>query len=60
MYAKTAESDAVCIGCVYYQPNLPRQAYSVEDWAWLQARHSSFDSTPGDAECRAPQTAPTR
>lgn len=53
MYAKTAESDEVCIGCVYYPPNLPRQAYSVGDWEWLQARQCSFDSTPGDAECRA-------
>jgi hypothetical protein len=42
----------LCLGCVYYPPNLPREAYSESDWQELQAKCCSFDCTPGDPECQ--------
>lgn len=53
MCAKTAEPDELCFGCVYYPPNLPRQAYAREDWEILQARQCSFECVPGNNECQA-------
>lgn len=46
-----ADENELCGGCLYYPPNLPKNAYSVEDWAMLQARHCSFLHVPGSAEC---------
>ena len=40
-----------CSGCVYFPPNLPRQAYSTEDFAMLQEKNCAFDFTPGDDHC---------
>ena len=53
MSARTAEPNEACFGCVYYPPNLPRQAYSATDWNILQARQCSFDYTAGDSDCLA-------
>jgi hypothetical protein len=43
----------VCAGCVYYPPNLPRQAYADDDWTMLQARACSFEHVPASADCLA-------
>lgn len=48
-----AEPPELCWGCVYYPPNLPRDAYADADWAMLQSRHCSFEHTPGSVECLA-------
>lgn len=53
MSEKTAEPNEYCLGCVYFPPNLPRQAYALEDWETLQARQCSFDFLPEDVECQA-------
>lgn len=53
MSARTAEPDELCLGCVYYPPNLPRPAYVEEDWAILQARRCSFEYVADDADCQA-------
>lgn len=42
----------LCVGCVYYPPNLPRSAYAEEDYRELQAKSCSFDHQPGDEGCR--------
>ncbi len=51
----SARTDAPepCQVCVYYPPNLPREAYSEEDWAMLQSRHCSFSHIPGSDDCHA-------
>jgi len=41
-----------CIGCVYYPPNLPSQAYSQEDWLMLQEKTCSFDYSANDDNCQ--------
>lgn len=53
MCAKSGEPNELCFGCVYYPPNLPRQAYALEDWEMLQARQCSFECLPGEADCLA-------
>ena len=53
MFARTADAPELCAGCVYFPPNLPRRAYSREDWDLLQARRCSFEHEPGDAACLA-------
>ena len=53
MSAKTAEPNEFCFGCVYFPPNLPRQAYALEDWEILQAWQCSFEYTPGTGDCMA-------
>lgn len=40
-----------CIGCVYYPPNLPLEAYPAEDYALLIGKTCSFDFKPGDSNC---------
>lgn len=40
-----------CVGCVYYPPNLPRSAYSEEDYSMLMGKRCSFDHQPGDDNC---------
>lgn len=40
-----------CIGCVYFPPNLPEQAYAEEDYRMLQAKSCSFDYQPADEAC---------
>lgn len=52
MSARNAEPDELCVGCVYYPPNLPRQAYAEEDWKILQARQCSFEYAVGSTDCR--------
>jgi len=42
----------LCIGCVYYPPNLPPTAYAEADYRMLQAKSCCFDHQPGDAACR--------
>jgi len=42
-----------CWGCVYYPPNLPRNAYSDSDWSLLQSRTCSFDHLPNSPDCLA-------
>jgi hypothetical protein len=46
-----AEPPELCAGCVYYPPNLPRQAYVEDDWAMLQSLHCSFTHVPGSDDC---------
>jgi len=46
-------TDALCRGCVYFPPNLPRSLYTDEDWALVQSKLCSFDATPGDGMCNA-------
>lgn len=53
MSEKTADPDALCRGCVYFPPNLPRQRYAAEDWAMLQALTCSLENQPDDAGCQA-------
>lgn len=53
MSTTTAEPHELCLGCVYYPPNLPPQAYAPEDWNMLQAQQCSFEYVPGDADCLA-------
>ncbi len=51
---ETSTADAnLCLGCVYYPPNLPPHAYDKEDWDMLQAQTCSFEYQPGDAGCQA-------
>jgi len=45
--------DDLCAGCVYYPPNLPRQAYADDDWTMLQARTCAFEHEPGSPDCLA-------
>jgi len=45
-------SDELCLGCVYYPPNLPEHAYPAEDWKQLQAKSCSFDFSPDDKNCK--------
>ncbi|MDP3031285.1 MAG: hypothetical protein Q8N33_04325 [Rhodocyclaceae bacterium] len=52
MFAKNAEPDELCGGCVYFPPNLPRMAYAQQDWDLLQARSCSFEHLPGTADCQ--------
>lgn len=52
MSARNAEASALCLSCVYYPPNLPRQAYDPNDWEFLQARQCSFDYPPGGTTCQ--------
>lgn len=49
MSAKAPED--LCLGCVYFPPNLPRQSYAEEDWQVLQARACAFEHLPGTAAC---------
>lgn len=51
MSEKTAEPHELCVGCVYFPPNLPRRSYAAEDWDMLQQRACSFEHVPGSAEC---------
>lgn len=53
MSGKTAEPHELCLGCVYFPPNLPRQIYANEDWDMLQRRSCSFENHPGDEGCQA-------
>ena len=48
-----ALTEEYCPGCVYYPPNLPRNAYSEYDWAMLQSRACSFEYPPGSDDCLA-------
>lgn len=50
--SNTTPDTELCIGCVYYPPNLPATAYTEEDYRMLQARACSFDHHPGDEGCR--------
>lgn len=47
MCEKTVEQQDLRIGGVYFLPELPRQAYSIDDWEMLQARQCSFDHAVG-------------
>lgn len=49
---KTESTDEYCMGCVYYPPNLPGDAYSKEDYRMLQQKDCSFDHYPADEGCR--------
>lgn len=51
MSTNADEPHELCIGCVYFPPNLPRHAYAPEDWQMLQARSCSFDHRPGGDDC---------
>lgn len=48
-----AETEALCAGCVYYPPNLPRHAYAAVDWQALQAMDCSYECRPGSEACLA-------
>lgn len=52
MSEKTGDTHELCFGCVYFPPNLPRQAYSDDDWTMLQAKQCSFDYSPDGDDCR--------
>lgn len=43
--------EKLCIGCVYYPPNLPSHAYTTEDYKMLQQKNCSFDHKPGVQDC---------
>lgn len=45
--------EKLCLGCVYYPPNLPRSLYTEEDWQLVQGKTCSFDALPGDGMCNA-------
>lgn len=47
----TALTEAHCLGCVFYPPNLPRDAYAEADWAMLEALSCALEHSPGDADC---------
>lgn len=49
----TPEQEAHCLGCVYYPPNLPRQAYSDQDWYLLQSLACAHEHEPGSPACAA-------
>jgi hypothetical protein len=52
MFENSAEPQELCVGCVYYPPNLPPNAYTPEDWEMLQVRPCSFEHQPGDTSCQ--------
>lgn len=52
MSEKTGETQELCFGCIYFPPNLPRQAYSDNDWTMLQSRQCSFDYSPDGNDCQ--------
>ncbi|QKT03946.1 hypothetical protein HUS23_09010 [Ectothiorhodospiraceae bacterium 2226] len=52
MSAVAEQTDPLCRGCVYHQPNLPPAAYAPVDWQALQALACAYDCVPGDALCR--------
>ena len=41
----------LCVGCVYFPPNLPAHAYAREDWLMLQEKICSYEFQPGDENC---------
>ena len=43
--------EELCMGCVYYPPNLPEHAYPSDDYAMLQLKNCSFDHEPGEQYC---------
>ncbi|WP_081616715.1 hypothetical protein [Thiobacillus thioparus] len=45
-------TEDLCVGCVFYPPNLPAQAYSKADWTMLQARSCAFEYVPGTPDCQ--------
>jgi len=53
MSKKPDKADELCWGCVYFPQNLPRHAYSQEDWILLQEKNCSFDFQPQDENCQA-------
>jgi hypothetical protein len=46
------EIEELCLGCVYYPPNLPATAYSETDYQELQQKSCSYDYLPGDQGCQ--------
>ncbi|MDJ0807940.1 MAG: hypothetical protein QNJ78_14055 [Gammaproteobacteria bacterium] len=48
---KSSNHHEHCMGCVYYPPNLPVQAYAEDDYRMLLAKPCSFDFQPGDRDC---------
>ena len=50
---KSEISEEYCLSCVYYPPNLPAHAYSLEDFQMLQQKSCSFDHQPEDKNCQA-------
>jgi len=52
MINTTHTINELCLGCVYYPPNLPEHAYPAEDWKQLQTRNCSFDYSPDDRDCK--------
>jgi len=52
MSEKTGDTHELCFGCVYFPPNLPRQAYLDDDWTMLQAKQCSFDYSSDGDDCR--------
>lgn len=40
-----------CLGCVYFPPNLPANAYPEEEFRLLQQKSCSFDFLPRDSDC---------
>lgn len=51
MSKKADQTDELCVGCVYFPPNLPSNAYDHDDWLMLQERSCSYDYHPSDADC---------
>ena len=43
--------EELCMGCVYYPPNLPQHAYPIDDYRMLQQKECSFDHVPGEGNC---------
>lgn len=52
MPSKSANPNELCIGCVYFPPNLPQQMYTSADWDMLQDLSCSFEHHPGDEGCQ--------
>jgi len=51
MISTEPSAEERCVGCVYYPPNLPPEAYPTEDFRILQQKSCSFDFLPGDEDC---------
>jgi len=47
------DKEEICLGCVYFPPNLPAHAYSEADYSMLQQLLCSYEFIPGEERCHA-------
>jgi len=43
--------EKLCKGCVYFIENLPRDAYSEEEWELMKEHRCTVGAEPGDELC---------